>query len=72
MHDLCQRTLCFYRKGIPLIGETCHFCWTGRVPCTGKCLCIKCGRERPPVHCPQCATETGVAIPAICPHVRVA
>lgn len=35
----------------------------------GSCLAGRASTAERLVHCPQCATERGVAIPAACPHV---
>lgn len=44
--ELCPRTVCLYKPGVPLLGVPCHFTYIGRVPCTGPQVCMGCGRRK--------------------------
>jgi hypothetical protein len=39
---LCKRTLCTVDPGIPVPGMTCHYAWSGSIPCTGILRCTRC------------------------------
>ena len=43
--DLCARTLCLWKPGVPQSGMRCSFAWSGRMPCTGRLVCHACGKE---------------------------
>ena len=43
--SLCQRTLCLYKPGVKITGMRCSYHWTGKMPCTGRLVCHRCGKE---------------------------
>lgn len=45
--DLCPRTRCLYSPGSRMAGVRCTYHWTGAMPCTGRLVCMTCGREKP-------------------------
>ena len=39
------RTLAIYKKGVPVIGATCLWEYSGTMPCAESQRCVLCGRK---------------------------
>lgn len=43
---ICPRTLCLWKPGQSIPGLRCVYAYRGRVPLTGRLLCMTCGQPK--------------------------